>query len=101
MSEIAIQEQMNGFRGDGTGRQLKLMGQDCSRESHSMTVYERQMRTGETIPSSHEQYFPFILGPFLVISHHFSLNYQKLSKSSYRNIIHSHLCNVNIICSHS
>jgi hypothetical protein len=24
MSEIAIQEQMNGFRGDGMGQQLKL-----------------------------------------------------------------------------
>jgi hypothetical protein len=31
------------------------------RKSHSMTIHERQTRTGESVIKTHEQYFKFIL----------------------------------------
>ncbi len=47
MSEIAIQEQMNGMGWDITRQQLRLIGKDCFSKSHLMTVHECQMKTGD------------------------------------------------------
>jgi hypothetical protein len=60
MSEIAIWEQMNGMGQDRMRQVMRLTGWE--------TIHEQQMRTGDTDPNGHEQYFPFILGHLSVIS---------------------------------
>jgi hypothetical protein len=78
------------------GTSNEISGMSLLWKMPSMIVHEWQMRTGNTILSGHEQYFPFILSHFLVISWsflchflviswsflgHFSFNYHKLSKN--------------------